>query len=103
MDWARNYYDILHDMGIQIHTVGNHTAYYKDTNEINTNDLLVKQYDNITTYAETEEIKLGNLSVLLIPLINSENEETSFDVPKVANQKVKYHLELNDLEHIVVM
>ena len=72
IDWARNnYYDILHDMGIQIHTVvGNHTAYYKDTNEINTIDLLLKQYDNITTYAETEEIKLGNLSVLLIPWIN---------------------------------
>ena len=75
IDWARNnYYDILHDMGIQIHTVvGNHTAYYKDTNEINTIDLLLKQYNNITTYAETEEIKLGNLNVLLIPWINSEN------------------------------
>ena len=44
IDWARNnYYDILHDMGIQIHTVvGNHTAYYKDTNEVNTVELLLK-------------------------------------------------------------
>jgi len=98
IDWARNnYYDILHDMGIQIHTVvGNHTAYYKDTNEINTIDLLLKQYDNITTYAETEEIKLGDLSVLLIPWINSENEETSFDVIKSSKSKVAMgHLELN--------
>ena len=98
IDWARNnYYDILHDMGIQIHTVvGNHTAYYKDTNEINTIDLLLKQYDNITTYAETEEIKLGNLSVLLIPWINSENEETSFDAIKSSKSKVAMgHLELN--------
>ena len=98
IDWARNnYYDILHDMGIQIHTVvGNHTAYYKDTNEINTIDLLLKQYDNITTYAETEEIKLGNLSVLLIPWINSENEETSFDAIKGSKSKVAMgHLELN--------
>ena len=98
IDWARNnYYDILHDMGIQIHTVvGNHTAYYKDTNEINTIDLLLKQYDNITTYAETEEIKLGNLSVLLIPWINSENEETSFNVIKSSKSKVAMgHLELN--------
>ena len=98
IDWARNnYYDILHDMGIQIHTVvGNHTAYYKDTNEINTIDLLLKQYDNITTYAETEEIKLGNLSVLLIPWINSENEETSFDAIKSSKSRVAMgHLELN--------
>ena len=42
-------------------------------------DILTLLYDNITTYAETEEIKLGNLSVLLIPWINSENEEISFD------------------------
>ena len=75
---------------------GNHTAYYKDTNEINTIDLLLKQYDNITTYAETEEIKLGNLSVLLIPWINSENEETSFDAIKSSKSKVAMgHLELN--------
>ena len=98
IDWARNnYYDVLSEMGVHIHTVvGNHTAYYKDTNEINTIDLLLKQYDNITTYAETQEIKLGNLNVLLIPWINSENEETSFDAIKSSKSKVAMgHLELN--------
>ena len=32
IDWARtNYFDVLHEMGIKVHTVvGNHTAYYKD-------------------------------------------------------------------------
>ena len=35
-NWAKeNYYDRLNKMGITIHTiVGNHTAYYKNTNEI---------------------------------------------------------------------
>jgi len=98
IDWARtNYYDVLHEMGIKVHTVvGNHTAYYKDTNEINTIDLLLRQYDNVKTYAEVEEIKLGNLNVLLIPWINSENEESSFDLIKNSKSKVAMgHLELN--------
>ena len=98
IDWARtNYYDVLHEMGIKVHTVvGNHTAYYKDTNEINTIDLLLRQYDNVKTYAEVEEIKLGNLNVLLIPWINSENEENSFDLIKNSKSKVAMgHLELN--------
>ena len=98
IDWARtNYFDVLHEMGIRVHTVvGNHTAYYKDTNEINTIDLLLKQYDNITTYAEVEEIKLGDLNVLLVPWINSENEETTFDTIRNSQSKVAMgHLELN--------
>ena len=98
IDWARtNYFDVLHEMGIRVHTVvGNHTAYYKDTNEINTIDLLLKQYDNITTYAEVQEIKLGDLNVLLVPWINSENEETTFDTIRNSQSKVAMgHLELN--------
>ena len=41
--WAKdNYYDRLKDMGIQVHTiVGNHTAYYKNTNDVNAVDLLL--------------------------------------------------------------
>ena len=48
LEWSKKvYYDRLQAMGITVHTiVGNHTAYYKDTNEINTVDLLLKEYDN---------------------------------------------------------
>ena len=40
--WAANwskteYFDKLRDMGITVHSlVGNHTAYFKDTNDVNT-------------------------------------------------------------------
>ena len=35
LDWAKeNYFNRLRDMNIKVHTiVGNHTAYYKNTNE----------------------------------------------------------------------
>ena len=44
LTWAKdNYFDRLRDMGITVHTiVGNHTAYYKNTNEINAVDLLLR-------------------------------------------------------------
>ena len=37
IDWAKEtYFDRLQEMGITLHSiVGNHTAYYKDTNEVN--------------------------------------------------------------------
>ena len=77
--WAKNnYYDRLAEMGITVHTiVGNHTAYYKNTNDVNAVDLLLREYDNVRVYAEPEEIKLGRLKVLLIPWINEQNSESS--------------------------
>ena len=37
VDWSRNYYfNRLQKMGVEVHSlVGNHTAYYKDTNSVN--------------------------------------------------------------------
>jgi len=98
MDWARNnYFDILRDMNVTLHSiVGNHTAYYKDTNQINTIDLLLRQYDNITVYSEAQEIKIDNLNILLLPWINSENESKTLDVIKKSKSKIAMgHLELN--------
>ena len=73
LEWAKeNYYDRLRDMGITVHTiVGNHTAYYKNTNSVNSVGLLLKQYDNVIVYPEVTEVKLGNLNTLFIPWINN--------------------------------
>ena len=96
--WAKdNYYDRLRDLGITVHTiVGNHTAYYKNTNDINAVDLLLREYDNVKVYAETEEVKLGDLKVLFVPWINGENEKETFKkVNKSKCDVVMGHLELN--------
>ena len=54
LTWAKtNYYDRLRDMGVTVHTiVGNHTAYYKNTNDVNAVDLLLREYDNVIVYSE---------------------------------------------------
>ena len=70
-------------MGIEVHTVvGNHTAYYKNTNDINAVDLLLREYCNIRIYSEPTEIRLGNLDVLLLPWINPENESNTYSLIK---------------------
>jgi len=98
IDWAKeNYFNKLEAMGITLHSiVGNHTAYYKDTNEVNTIDLLLKEYKNITTYSETTSIVVGGCNILLVPWINPENKEKSLGLIKKSKAPVAMgHLELN--------
>ena len=75
---------------------GNHDCYYKDTNEVNSPELLLKDYSNIKTYSKAKELKLGTLKILLLPWINSENyEDTSNLIKKSKAKVVMGHLELN--------
>ena len=98
LEWSKkNYYDRLQAMGITVHTiVGNHTAYYKDTNEINTVDLLLKEYDNVIVYSEPTEINIDGLDILLLPWINEENRTQTMEmIDKSVSKVVMGHLELN--------
>ena len=97
LSWAKsNYYDRLQEMGVKVHTiVGNHTAYYKNTNNVNAVDLLLREYDNVTVYSEPTEVKLGNLNTLFIPWINQENEESTLKlIQKTTCPCAMGHLEL---------
>jgi len=98
LSWAKNnYYDRLQQMGVTVHTiVGNHTAYYKNTNEVNAVDLLLREYDNVAVYSESTEVKLGNLNTLFIPWINQENEANTLNTIKNTSCKCAMgHLELS--------
>jgi len=98
LEWSKkNYYDRLQAMGITVHTiVGNHTAYYKDTNEINTVELLLKEYDNVEVYAEPTTVNLGGLDILMLPWINEENKLQTLEMMDTTSADVIMgHLELN--------
>ena len=97
LSWAKNnYYDRLQEMGVKVHTiVGNHTAYYKNTNNVNAVDLLLREYDNVTVYSEPTEVMLGKLPTLFIPWINQENEESTLKlIKKTTCPCAMGHLEL---------
>ena len=94
--WSKvNYFDRLEKLGCTVHTiVGNHTAYYKNTNEVNAIDLLLREYDNVNIYSEATEIKVDGLNILLLPWINGENEKHTLKmIKKSKSPMVMGHLE----------
>ena len=69
-----NYFQRLKDYEVHM-ILGNHCTYYKNTNKINSPELLLEKYSNINIYAEPKEITLGSKKFLMMPWINSENRE----------------------------
>lgn len=98
--WHRiktQYYDTLESMGINVHMiVGNHTAYYKNTNNINTPELLLGEYNNINIYSEITDIEVEGLKITMVPWVNSENREKVMNhLNNTDSRVVMGHLELN--------
>ena len=76
--------------------VGNHDCYYKDTNFVNSPELLLQDYSNIKLYSKATEIEVDKLKILLLPWINSENyEETSYLIRDTEAKIAMGHLEVN--------
>ena len=96
LDWANKVvFDPLKKYKVHAIT-GNHDCYYKNTNDINSPELLLTDYPNIKTYSVAKEIKLGKLKILLLPWINSENyDESKKIIEKSTSRIVMGHLELN--------
>ena len=76
--------------------VGNHDCYYKDTNYVNSPELLLRAYPNIKLYSKATEIKIDNLNILMLPWINSENfDETKKLIDGCESKVAMGHLEIN--------
>ena len=98
LEWAKNhYYDRLAELGITVHTIiGNHTAYYKNTNDLTGVGLFLREYDNVKIYPEVEEVRLDKTKFLFVPWINPENQEKTFQLIEESDSPcVMGHLELN--------
>jgi DNA repair exonuclease SbcCD nuclease subunit len=96
LDWTRRV--VLEPLSsYDVHmVVGNHDIFLRNSNKINSPELLLKDYKNIKTYSEPTEIKVGDLGILLLPWINSENSERSLKmIQKTKCKVVMSHLELN--------
>ncbi len=75
---------------------GNHDCYFKNTNYVNSPELLLQDYPNIKVYSKATEIKVDKLKILMLPWICSENYKETVD--KIGSSKSKVamgHLELN--------
>ena len=96
LEWAKRVvFDPLSEYETHM-IIGNHDCYYKNTNNVNSPELLLQTYPNITTYSKVSEATLDNLKVLFIPWINAENYEDTVNAIKVSDSVCAMgHLELS--------
>jgi DNA repair exonuclease SbcCD nuclease subunit len=76
---------------------GNHDTYFKNTNEVNSPELLIsKEYQpNVKVFSTPEVVTIDNFSVLMLPWICSGNYEEVMEVIKSTLAPVVFsHLEL---------
>jgi len=78
------FFDQLAKRNIEVFMLaGNHDTYYKNTNEVNSPDLLLKEYDNINVIDSPQTIHLdyGNdkCDILMVPWICPENYQQSLE------------------------
>ena len=93
-----NYFKRLKDYKVHM-ILGNHCTYYKNTNKINSPELLLEQYRNIRIYSEPKEILLGGKVFLMMPWINQENKAECLRL--IANSEADImcgHLECDGFE-----
>lgn len=93
-----NYFERL--QGYDVHMLlGNHCTYYKNTNRVNSPELLLNQYSNIRIYASPKHIKLGSKKFLMLPWINTENRDDVLKLLETSDaDNVCGHLEINGFE-----
>ena len=75
--------------------IGNHDIFLRNSTEINSPALLLKDYPNIKTYSSPTNTKVGGIDMTFIPWICSENYEETMKVIEKSKSKVAMgHLEL---------
>ena len=77
------FFDKLEERGIRVHMLaGNHDTYYKNTNDVNSPDLLLREYNNIDVIDSPETIVIDGTSICMMPWICPENYQESLDEMK---------------------
>lgn len=76
------FFDRLAELNIEVHMLaGNHDTYFKNTNDVNSVDLLLREYDNITIIDSPQTIHLKyedvTHDICMMPWICAENYEQS--------------------------
>lgn len=94
------FFDKTKELGIDVHMIaGNHDTFFKNTNEVNSLNLLLQEYDNITTYSSAEEITIEGKNLLLVPWICSGNYDDTMEIIDASKaQAVFGHFEFAGFE-----
>ena len=74
------FFDRLRDLNISVHMLaGNHDTYFKNTNDVNSPDLLLREYSNINVIDKPTTIEINGIKICMMPWICPENYQASLD------------------------
>ena len=95
-DSKRYFFEPLAENNIHVDMIaGNHDTFYKTTNEVNSIDLLLEEYNNI--HVHSDPVELSNC--ILMPWICSDNYEQSLSLMKNTKQQLMFgHFEIRGFE-----
>lgn len=83
------FFNQLMNRGIKVYMLaGNHDTYFKNTNEVNSVDLLLKEYENIEIFDSPTTIELDGKPICMVPWICPENYEESLHVIKNTDAEI---------------
>ena len=90
------FFDKLEERGITVYMLaGNHDTYFKNTNEVNSPDLLLAEYSNIEVIDEPKTINVNGFEVCMLPWICPENYTQSLDeIKNTTSTLCMGHLEI---------
>lgn len=90
------FFDVAKNRNIKIDMiVGNHDTFFKNTNDVNSPDLLLKEYSNVQTYESAKTLKIGGTEILLLPWICADNYNNTIEEIKKTTASICFgHLEL---------
>ena len=95
------FFDRIEQYGFEMDVfVGNHDTYFKNTNEVNSPELLVSDRNsNIRIFTEPTDIVIDNTKITLLPWVCSDNYQRCMDhIDSTDSQILMGHLELAGFE-----
>lgn len=83
------FFDKLAERNIKVHMLaGNHDTYYKNTNEVNSPNLLLCEYSNINVIDSPTTITVDGVDICMMPWICPENYKESLDELKTTTADI---------------
>lgn len=94
------YFNALQERDILTYMlVGNHDTFYKNTNKVNTPNLMLEEYNNLVVIPNPSEIVLDGTKVAMIPWICAENYADCMNLMKDTTAEVCMgHFEIQGFE-----
>ena len=74
------FFDKLLELGIEVHMLaGNHDTYFKNSDSVNSVDLLLKEYPNVHVIDAPKTIEVHGVKICMIPWICADNYNDCMD------------------------